>query len=131
MRSAHLSELRLLLEKSSEAQPFWCSNELSPLSLLNFRCMACFSVIRMFLQRRRYLRGKEALRAWRTRHSLRVLQCMRRDVFRQKKIESGLESVRKIHIFRVALALCLCAYGLCASHRTCRARGLTDGRRDR
>ncbi|CBN75822.1 hypothetical protein Esi_0182_0003 [Ectocarpus siliculosus] len=49
------------------------------------------SVIRMFLQRCRYLRGKEALRAWRTNNSLRVLQCMRHEVFRQKKIEAGLD----------------------------------------
>ncbi|CAM9356602.1 unnamed protein product [Ectocarpus fasciculatus] len=52
------------------------------------------SVIRMFLQRCRYLRGKEALRAWRTSNSLRVLQCMRHEVFRQKKIEAGLERLR-------------------------------------
>lgn len=55
--------------------------------------IACTSAIRMFLQRSRYLRGKEALRAWRTSHSLQVLQCMRHEVFRQKKIEAGLESV--------------------------------------
>ncbi|CAM9191270.1 unnamed protein product [Hapterophycus canaliculatus] len=55
------------------------------------------STIRMFLQRSRYLRGKEALRAWRTSHSLRVLQCMRQDVFRQKKIEAGLESLQNRH----------------------------------
>ncbi|CAM9767630.1 unnamed protein product [Ectocarpus sp. 12 AP-2014] len=52
------------------------------------------SVIRMFLQRCRYLRGKEALRAWRTNNSLRVLQCMRHEVFRQKKIEAGLDRLR-------------------------------------
>ncbi|CAM9356271.1 unnamed protein product [Scytosiphon promiscuus] len=55
------------------------------------------STIRMFLQRCRYLRGKEALRAWRTSHSLRVLQFMRQDVFRQKKIEAGLESLQNRH----------------------------------
>ncbi|CAN0229507.1 unnamed protein product [Pylaiella littoralis] len=55
------------------------------------------SAIRMFLQRSRYLRGKEALRAWRTSHSLQVLQCMGHEVFRQKKIEAGLESLQNRH----------------------------------
>lgn len=76
----------------------------------------------MFLQRSRYLRGKEALKAWRTRHSLRVLQCMRHDVFRQKKIESGLESVRKANQLPAWSASFFCCvtglfvYGLCASN---------------
>lgn len=52
------------------------------------------SVIRMFLQRCRYLRAKVALKAWRTDHSVPVLQCLRGEVVRQKTIEIGLQSVR-------------------------------------
>lgn len=54
------------------------------------------SVIRMFLQRCRYLRAKVALRAWRTDHSVPVLQCLRGEVLRQKTIEIGLQSVSEM-----------------------------------
>lgn len=52
------------------------------------------SVIRMFLQRSRYLRAKGALKAWRIDHGMPVLQSLRGEVVRQKKIEAGLQGVR-------------------------------------
>lgn len=51
------------------------------------------SAIRMFLQRRRYLRAMVVLKAWRVDHSMPVLQCLRTEILRQKKIEMGLSGV--------------------------------------